>query len=410
MIYDYAIIGGGISGIAIARLLQMSGVRSFVILEANAEPGGLCRSRMVDGHTLDIGGGHFLCTRFKEVYDFIFHHIGRENFNEFDRVSKIDIHDQWIDYPIEGSIWQLETSLCIDFLQSIVRNGEALGLPEPETFEAWIRWKLGDKIADEYMLPYNAKIWGFEARDMDIDWLHKLPRVDVRAVLQQALTRRVDASLFPSHDRFYYPKHGGFQAVFDALCDPVRDHIALDHPVERIERSGDVLKINGNIQAREVINTAPWHALAESPIFSDGARQAIAALKSNAVVVSLHERAYDHDVHWLYQPSPDVAEHRTFFIRNYDPLSKPGGVYKETNVKRWRSTDELFAHRNDDAYPVPVLGWAKTIGTVMREAEQAGVRALGRWGQWRYFNSDVCIKEAMLLAERLGHSGWKAVC
>ena len=59
MVYDYAIIGEGISRIAIARLLQMSGVRSFIILEANGESGGLCRSRTVDGHALDIGGGHF---------------------------------------------------------------------------------------------------------------------------------------------------------------------------------------------------------------------------------------------------------------------------------------------------------------------------------------------------------------
>lgn len=365
---------------------------------------------MIDGHTLDIGGGHFLCSKFDEVYDFVFHHIARDNFEEFERVSKIDIHGQWVDYPLESSLWQLETSLCVAFLESIARNGEALGLPEPTTFEEWIRWKLGDKIADEYMLPYNAKIWGHEASEMDIDWLHKLPAVDVRAVFTQAMNRRLDPSLFPSHSRFYYPKKGGYQAVFDALCDPVRDHIVTDHPVTTIERSDDLLKLNGGIQARHVINTAPWHALAGSPIFSGAARQAIHDLQNNSIVVSLHERAYEHDVHWLYQPDIDTAEHRSFFIHNFDPRSKSNGVYKETNSKRWTGSDELFSHTNDYAYPVPTIGWARTIETVLREAERAGVSALGRWGQWQYFNSDVCIKEAMLLAERLGHTRWKVTC
>ena len=42
----------------------------------------LCRTKKIGGHTLDIGGGHFLCTKYDHVYKFIFNHIGVENFNK----------------------------------------------------------------------------------------------------------------------------------------------------------------------------------------------------------------------------------------------------------------------------------------------------------------------------------------
>ena len=79
--YEFIIIGGGITGVTLGRLLQMSGVNNFIILEAESEAGGLCRTKLIDGHYLDIGGGHFLCTKYPQVYDFIFSHIPKEEFN-----------------------------------------------------------------------------------------------------------------------------------------------------------------------------------------------------------------------------------------------------------------------------------------------------------------------------------------
>jgi len=43
----------------------------FVILEKKDNPGGLCRSIEYDGHNLDVGDRHFLCSKYKEVDDFI---------------------------------------------------------------------------------------------------------------------------------------------------------------------------------------------------------------------------------------------------------------------------------------------------------------------------------------------------
>ena len=47
--YDYLIIGGGITGVALGRQLQKRGIENFLILESSPHAGGLCRSRRADG-------------------------------------------------------------------------------------------------------------------------------------------------------------------------------------------------------------------------------------------------------------------------------------------------------------------------------------------------------------------------
>ncbi len=384
-------------------------MQNVLVLEASATPGGLCRTKQVGAHVLDVGGGHFLCTRHPEVYQLIFAHLPKEHFNLFDRVSQVEIEGAVIDYPVESNLWQLPTDLCAEYLVSVAQNGEARGLPPPDNFEAWIRWKLGDRIADGYMLPYNRKIWGVPAREMDIDWLHKIPRVDVREVAKACGRRQADAGKMPSHAKFYYPKEGGFQRIFDALLAPVSDRLQTGVPVRSIERDGESLLVNGHLRAKTVINTAPWHALASSPIFDAAGKEAIARLRNNEIVVSLHKEDYARSAHWLYEPSEKKLHHRSFFIHNFAPHSDKTGVYRETNIQRWDPSSPHLCHEhNRYAYPIPTLGWAAAIHTVLTQARAAGVLGLGRWGQWQYFNSDVCLFETMKLADQLGHNTWRS--
>ncbi len=410
MTYDYLIIGGGITGVTVARLLRAAGVRRLAVLEAAEAPGGLCRTRQVGPHVLDVGGGHFLCTKFPEVEQFIFRHLPRAEFGRFERVSRVVLDGQEIDYPVEGNLWQLPAARCAEYLVSVVQNGEARGLPAPADFAAWIRWKLGERIAERYMLPYNRKIWGVPAEEMDIDWLHKIPRLDVREIVTACLERQSDRKHLPSHAVFYYPRSGGFQQVFDAIAGPVRDLILTGVPVTSVERTAGGLTVNGRFHARAVINTAPWPTLVEAPIFPEPVRSAIRRLRHNELVVSLHAASYDTDAHWLYEPDMAAPHHRTFFIHNFAPHSASDGWYRETNRQRWTAgAGELYAEINRHAYPIPTVGWAAAIDTVLRHCAPLGLHGLGRWGQWQYFNSDVCIREAMLLADRLGHPAWRTL-
>lgn len=406
---DYLIIGGGITGITVARLLQQRTNLEVLVLEAGSEAGGLCRTKEINGHYLDIGGGHFLCTKYQQVYDFIFSHIPESEFNYFPRVSKIQLEGEIIDYPVESNLWQLPIEKQADYLMSAMLAGEANNKEEPTNYSEWIRWKLGDRIAEFYMLPYNEKIWGVRSDEMDIDWLHKIPRVKTREILISCLERFSDTNKFPSHAGFYYPKNGGFQLIFDAIYNHVADRVVLNQPVVSLEKTSKGWLINEQYEAKVVINTAPWPKLYSALLVPEELEDAFANLRFNSIVVSLWEEKYHHDWHWCYIPDSEIRHHREFYINNFAPHSKQNGLYTETNHIRWNTqsgshgftSSPVYEHINDVAYPVPTLGHTKAIKSILDYYEKDGLFGVGRWGQWQYFNSDVCMWEAMKFVDGL---------
>lgn len=399
--HQVVILGSGISGVAFARLLQQAGLHDFILLEAASEAGGLCRTRNIGGHWLDIGGGHFLCTKYPEVYEFVFAHLPKSEFNFFPRVSKLAIENYEIDYPIESNLWQLPSEVQTEFLNSVLQNGESRGLPAPQHFEGWVRWKLGDRIADSYMIPYNAKIWGVSPQELDIDWLNKIPRLNLEEIVAACQNQQAPSGKMPSHEGFYYPKQGGFQTVFDAIVHPVQEHILLNTPAENLAVSRDKIIVNDTFEAAIVINTIPWSKL-NFEFAPTQIRESIAQLQHNSITVSLHEQTKHLTAHWLYEPDLNLAHHRRFFIHNFAPHSLENGVYFETNFKRWSASDNaLHVHHNEYAYPIPTLGRAQAIESILSYMRDRQIFGLGRWGQWQYFNSDVCIWEAIKLFRSL---------
>ena len=102
---NYLILGAGPAGLAFANSLRENkpGV-SFLVLEKEGEAGGLCRSEEVDGSALDIAGGHFLDVRRPEVNRFLFQFMPEEEWNLFDRDSRIDMGTYEIGHPFEANI------------------------------------------------------------------------------------------------------------------------------------------------------------------------------------------------------------------------------------------------------------------------------------------------------------------
>ncbi len=406
---DYFIIGAGITGVTVARLLQQRGDTNFLILEAENEPGGLCRTKIIDGHTLDIGGGHFLCTIYPEVYDFIFSHIPKKQFNHFQRISKIKLADTIIDYPIESNLWQLPQDEQVNYLISTVQSGEVVGLKEPKNYEQWIRWKLGGAIADNYMIPYNQKIWGVKAKEMDIDWLNKIPRLNTEEIIKSCLSKVSDREKFPSHASFYYPKQGGFQVIFDAIYKHVKKHVHLNEPVTKLQYKKNYWLINNKYKAKIIINTAPWIYISQALGKPKTLVKQLKFLKANSIVVSLWQEKYNHDWHWLYIPSLKEERHREFYINNYAPTSKKSGFFSETNIKRWPNREgkwsngkkPLFEYINKFAYPIAVLNHSKAIKKIHEYFRPKNLYGVGRWGQWQYLNMDVCMWQAMQLLKKI---------
>ena len=251
------ILGAGPAGLTVGNKLLDKGVDSFVILEKESVPGGLCRSKVVNGRAIDIGGPHFLDDRYANVLEYLFRFMPENEWGKYDRDGRILLADgQLITAPIESFLWQLKREDQIDYLESISKAGCNQGTPMPEKYVEWIYWKLGDKIADNYMLPYNKKLFGNEVENMGTYWLYKLPNVSFRETIMSCLDHKF-YGVYPCQEKiFLYNTKLGYGEVWNRMADRLSEHIQYNCDVNSIDFNTHAVKASdGTVYSADMIIT-----------------------------------------------------------------------------------------------------------------------------------------------------------
>ena len=395
--FPFVVLGAGPSGLAVAHALRDAGVgaEEILVIEKEDCAGGLCRSRETDGAPVDIGGGHFLDVRRKEVLDFIFRFMPREEWNLYDRVTKIRLRGVEIDHPLEANLWQFPTAAQVDYLESIAQAGCVRGESMPESFAAWIEWKLGARIAHEYMLPYNRKIWSMDLESIGTYWLYKLPDVSFRETLASCLERRPMGTL-SAHGTFLYPKRHGYGEVWRRMGEALGNSLVTNCAVEHIDPGTRV--VNGCWQADTIISTIPWTLWSSFCEMPTDVRTAVGRLRKASIDVDYRAATLHSPAHWIYEPDESISHHRLTLRSNFAPGSR--GYWTETNSARSAQTDGVRFH-NEFAYPVNTLTKPEAVERILAWARTNGIVGLGRWGRWEQMNSDVAVAEALELARKL---------
>lgn len=392
-IYKYIILGAGPAALSFARTLKDLGEESFLVLEKESEPGGLCRSMDVDGAPLDIGGGHFLDLKSREVLDFIFRFLPKEEWLEYERRSPIRLRGTEIDYPLEANIWQLPIADQVAFLESIAQAGCVSGQSMPAGFEEWISWKLGSMIATEYMLPYNRKIWSLDLNQLGTYWLYKLPDVSFRQILQSCLEQKGGGSM-PAHAKFLYPRRFGYGEVWKRIGSSLGEQLLTDTPVTSIDL--DTRTVNGSFRAGQIINTIPWSSWLKTTSLPDNVRGLVGTLRHTSIDIDYHPGDLQTAAHWIYEPDEKIGYHRILCRSNFCHNSR--GYWTETNSSR-NDTQTDWRYRNEFAYPLNTIGKPEVMAELGGWAEENGITCLGRWGKWEHMNSDVAVAEGITAAK-----------
>ena len=385
----YIILGAGPSGLSFAHTLLAHGEESFVILEKENEPGGLCRSTEVDGAPLDIGGGHFLDVRNKEACEFLFRFMPRDEWNLHTRVAKIKLRGCKVDHPLEANLWQLPMEAQVDYLESIAQAGCVRNDSMPEFFEDWCRWKFGERIAEEYMLPYNRKLWRIPINEIGTYWLHKLPNVSFRETLLSCLQKKMYGTL-PAHGEFLYPKLHGYGEVWKRMGKALGGKLILGTPLTHIDFETNT--VNGTYRAETIVTSIPWPAIVHAGSIPADIQAAIAGLVNIPIDVDYHSENIDGTSHWIYEPDETVSHHRILARSNFTTGSR--GHWTETNA-RVSSDTSGFRHRNEYAYPVNSVGKPSAVTMIHRWANSVGLIPIGRWGNWEHINSDIAVTMGM---------------
>ncbi|MBQ6941007.1 MAG: NAD(P)-binding protein, partial [Akkermansia sp.] len=122
----YAVIGAGISGLAIARMLGENGC-SVVVFEKENTPGGLVRCERVKGVLYHCVGGHVFNSRNREVLDWFWKLFNKRDFELAIRHAVVSLADgSRVDYPIENHLYQMPEEMrnkVLDDLLQIVQTG-----------------------------------------------------------------------------------------------------------------------------------------------------------------------------------------------------------------------------------------------------------------------------------------------
>lgn len=392
--YKYIILGSGPSGLAFAHTLLERGQKDFLVLEKETDAGGLCRSVMVDGSPLDIGGGHFLDTRIPRAFNFLFRFLPDNEWNHFERRSSIDFGSHSIDYPIESNIWQLPLNLQIDYLEAVAKSGENIGQPAPEHFEDWIRWKLGTRIAEDYMLPYNQKLWSVDLSTLGTYWMEKLPSVSFRETLLSCLTHRPEGKL-PAHRTFLYPASYGYGEVWQRMGHALGEKLICNMEINSLDIRTRV--VNNCLSADIIIQTIPWNAISLPGLPKDIVR-AVNTLKHTGIQIDYCSETLADDHHWIYIPDLEIPYHRILNRSRFATGSR--GYWTEANIAR-RDATETTVSVNQHAYPLNTREKPSAIKAVTEYAKLFNVFGLGRWGTWEHINSDFAVDRAIELATQL---------
>lgn len=396
----FLILGAGPAGLTFAVRLMQKGIHDFTVLEAEHEAGGLCRSVMVDGSELDIGGGHILDVRRPEAVKFLFAFMPREEWNHFVRDTAIHINGQYISHPLEANIWQSDIDSQVEYLASIAHAGCVTGQPQPEKFTDWIRWKLGDKITDDYMLPYNTKMFGNELENLGTYWLNKLPDVSFEDTLRSCLEHKAHAKQ-PGHAEFYYPVKYGYGEIWRRMAEFLDGRIIYGCHVSGIDFTSHTVITN---EGREfhgdiIINTIPWREFKTLHGMPENLRASITNLKHTSVEVRYVPHNMDTSAQWIYYPDLSLSYHRIFLRHNVLLGSK--GVWTETNTDRIEPQNGNFSYVNKYAYPLNTIDKPAIMKTLLEWCRGNNVYGLGRWGEHEHYNSDLTVELAMKLAENL---------
>jgi protoporphyrinogen oxidase len=423
------IVGGGLAGLSTAYHL---GDRPHVVLEAEPTPGGLCRSRTVNGFIFDYTG-HLLHMRDPRIVKLV-DDLLPDRFALIERKARIRCRGATLPFPFQANLHGLDRTLVADCLTGFV---ESLPSPAPEdpevSFEEWSLAVFGRGISDLFMLPYNTKLFRRAPKRMTADWVSwAVPKPTLDEVVRGALG--IENRGMGYNPSFRYPKQGGIGVLPEALATRLPE-LRLRSRVVAVDLDGRNVELESGeaVHYDRLVVTTPLPAFLEICRGGPDGLQQLAGELDWSVVGCLNLAVDRPDLadgaHWIYFPDEDVPFYRVGFPSNITDGVAPAGsssMYVEFGLRRDEpcdperlerealrglkkeevlSGDERLLARDfvriDPGYVIFDRARQKVMARVMPELERLGVHPIGRYGAWTYSYMERAMLDGLEMAEKL---------
>ncbi len=413
------VVGAGITGLATAAALSERGDDDYIVLEADSEIGGWCKTVRRDGFVWDYSG-HFFHFKHPDIEKWLRDRMRSQRIRTVDKKSFIAYGADRIDFPFQKNIHQLPQADFIDCLHDLyfARSSDvnrAASAPEGN-FKEMLRARFGESICTKFLFPYNEKLYACDLALLDKDAMGRFfPFADLTDIV--ANMKRPDNASYNAS--FTYPEGGAIEYV-RAIASAVRaDGVALDEGLVSVDLERKVASTTRRqIRFERLVSSAPFNRLA-----------ALCRLDHDPSVwawnkVLIFNFGFDakgqEGVHWTYYPGRETIFYRVGWYDNildadrlslYVEIGFPRDAAIDVDAARQRALDDLKRERIvttqrlvaehsvvlDPAYVHITKASMAEHQRLSARMRAHGVWSIGRYGGWTYCAIEDNIVEARAL-------------
>ena len=453
------ILGAGPAGLAAALALTKHGHKP-IVLEMSSEVGGMCRTVSYKDYLFDIGGHRFF-TKFDEVQA-LWEDILGDDLLLRPRLSRIFYQGKFFDYPLKASN-ALKNLGLRESARCMLSYGRARLLSKRGTednFEEWVSNRFGYRLFDIFFRSYTEKVWGIPTHEIGADWAaQRIKNMELSTAIIGALRRPLGRMVGEQGDvaslieEFHYPRRGPGM-MYDAMAERIREgggEIRFHTRVTGLKLTkGQITAVTAEsedgsftLKADQVMSSIPLTSLVKGmkpP--AEVAAAADALTYRNLLTVNLIVDAPDlFPDNWIYVHEPALQLGRIQNYKNWSPEMVPDPAKTSLGLEYFCSSDEPLWNMADDAliemataelratglvgraavidgcvvrapraYPVYNRGYEDHLATLVDFVKQhPNLHPMGRYGMFKYNNSDHSILTALLSVENIlgaDHTVW----
>ena len=416
------IIGSGPTGLGAAYRLQELGYTNWTLYEKTDYVGGHSCSHVDEHGFVWDEGGHVIFSHYPYFDKLVDEMLGREE-NQLVRESWISKESSWIPYPFQNNLRYLPKEKQVRCLLGAAQAAADGKSAQATNFRDWILATFGQGIADEFMFPYNSKVWTTPLEQMSKSWIaERVATVDFRRLLENVLYERDDAGWGPN-SKFRFPLHGGTGEIYRRMAKRFPEKIKKGKELAEVDDvQRRVTFSDGTGDTYEIlISTAPLDLLVKMLKSKDAQLvDASAGLHhNNLLVIGLGlEKKIETSKCWIYFADPQIPCYRATYFSHYSPFNVPSG-----DTERYSSLMCEMSYRIDESpdpckvtdalvdaliakgilsdtdrkriisryhrkvpysYPIPTLGRDRSLSVLQPALMQKGIYSRGRFGAWRY--------------------------
>jgi protoporphyrinogen oxidase len=409
----HLIVGAGVTGLATAAF---SREKDYLVLEADREIGGYCKTVKQSGFVWDYSG-HFFHFKHPDIESWLRQRMVGQEVRTIERRSLISYGGRLIDFPFQKNIHQLPQEEFIDCLYDLYFARQAgTAAKTSASFQEMLYARFGRSIAEKFLIPYNEKLYACDLATLDEDAMGRFfPHADLTDIVRNM--RAPDNAGYNA--TFSYPRGGAIEYI-KALASATRPGgIALEEPLLGIDLERRVARTTKReIQFERLVSSAPFPALMRATGLAHDAK----AFTWNKVLV--FNLGFDQKgpraAHWVYYPDRARSFYRVGFYDNIFDTDRMS-LYVELGYARDAAVDvdaalarvlddlraegvitnhKLVAHHSvvmDPAYVHITKASMAEHRRLTKILNAHGVHPAGRYGGWTYCSIEDNIVEARAL-------------